>query len=169
MLSLPLTVLVLNTFGANRLAARIGFRWTLVLGLTCVGVGATLIALSTGATADWATLLPGMMIFAAGPGLVFAPLTTAALRRVPTEMAGAASGVLNTCGQLGGVLGSALVGFVFESAPVGADALHIALVIPLAVAVLGALACLLVMEHDMPRVAPAFTRTLAPGVSSRSS
>jgi hypothetical protein len=66
-------------------------------------------------------------------------------------------------------LGSALVGVVFESAAVPTTALHTALVIPLAVSVLGALARLLVMEHDMPRVAPALTRALAPGVGSRSS
>jgi EmrB/QacA subfamily drug resistance transporter len=166
MLPLPATVLVLNAFGANRLAARMGFRWTLVCGLACVGIGTAVVGLSAGTIADWLTLAPGMVILAAGPGLIFAPLTTVAVRGVPPEMAGAASGVLSSSGQLGGVLGSALVGVIFVSTTSGVDALHTALVIPLLVAMFGSVACLLWMEPDTPPVARAFVPRLAAAESS---
>jgi MFS family permease len=157
MLPVPLTVLVLNFFVANRLAARLGARWTLSIGLACVGAGSAILGLSTGASAVWATLLPGLVLFAVGPGLIYAPLMTAAVRHVPADLAGAASGVLGTSGQLGGVFGSAIVGALFQSAPSRVDTLHTALLIPMVVAVAGIIACLF-METDQPPAMAALAR-----------
>jgi len=146
MLPMPLTVLVLNTFVANRLAARIGAGLTLAFGLVCLGTGTAIIYLSSGMTADWPVLFSGFVVVAAGPGLMFAPLTTTAVRFVAPEVAGAASGVLNTSGQLGGVLGSAMVGAIFQSAASSVDAFHSALLIPFVVAVVGAASCVRMLQ-----------------------
>jgi hypothetical protein len=50
-----------------------------------------------------------------GMGMTFAPLTTVAMRDVRPQMAGAASGVLNTVRQLGGSIGSAVIGAVLQN------------------------------------------------------
>ena len=50
-----------------------------------------------------------------GMGMTFAPLTTVAMRNVSPQMAGAASGVLNTVRQLGGAVGSAVIGAVLQN------------------------------------------------------
>jgi hypothetical protein len=50
-----------------------------------------------------------------GLGMTFAPLTTVAMRNVQPHMAGAASGVLNTVRQVGGAIGSAVIGAVLQN------------------------------------------------------
>src|SRR5205807_2332888 len=50
-----------------------------------------------------------------GLGMTFAPLTTVAMRNVKPHMAGAASGVLNTVRQVGGAIGSAVIGAVLQT------------------------------------------------------
>ena len=50
-----------------------------------------------------------------GLGCTFAPMTTVTMRRVDPRLAGAASGVLNTLRQLGGVIGSAIVGAILQN------------------------------------------------------
>src|SRR6201999_540655 len=51
----------------------------------------------------------------AGLGLPFAPLQTIAMRDIEPRMAGAASGLINTTRQLGGVIGSAAVGALLQA------------------------------------------------------
>jgi hypothetical protein len=47
--------------------------------------------------------------------MTFAPLTTVAMRNIMPQMAGAASGVLNTVRQVGGAIGSAVIGAVLQN------------------------------------------------------
>jgi hypothetical protein len=47
--------------------------------------------------------------------MTFAPLTTVAMRNIRPQMAGAASGVLNTVRQVGGAIGSAVIGAVLQN------------------------------------------------------
>ena len=60
-------------------------------------------------------LLAPLVIFGAGNGLAFVPLTTAALDGVDPRDAGAASGLVNVMQQLGGSLGLAVLVTVFGS------------------------------------------------------
>jgi hypothetical protein len=53
-------------------------------------------------------------------GLIFAPVTTVAMRTIEPVLAGAASGFLNTARQIGGVMGSAIVGAVLQNQLVSA-------------------------------------------------
>src|SRR5262249_38673519 len=67
-----------------------------------------------------------------GMGMTFAPLQTIAMLNVAPRMAGAASGVINTSRQLGGVIGSAAIGALLQdqlvaklSAAAQANATHL--------------------------------------------
>jgi hypothetical protein len=61
------------------------------------------------------TFLPWLIIAGAGMGCVFAPASTVAMRNIEPRMAGAASGVFNTTRQIGGTIGSAVVGAVLQT------------------------------------------------------
>jgi hypothetical protein len=83
------------------------------LSLFSLGLG-ILIASSHVDSTRW-HLLPGLVVAGVGLGLTFAPLQTMAMRNVEPRMAGAASGVINTTRQLGGVIGSAAVGALLQA------------------------------------------------------
>ena len=57
-------------------------------------------------------LLPGMLIFGAGLGLLTTQLLSVALGSLPPDQAGIASGVTATMQQVGSCLGVALLGIV---------------------------------------------------------
>jgi EmrB/QacA subfamily drug resistance transporter len=105
-LPMTLTLAVTATL-APKIIARFGVRNTLALGLALIGVGS---ALFTQISADgtWAmdVLVPSF-IAALGFGLSFVPVTIAAVAGVPGQLAGLASGLVNTGRQLGGALGLA--------------------------------------------------------------
>ncbi|GAA1863543.1 DHA2 family efflux MFS transporter permease subunit [Asanoa iriomotensis] len=111
---LSLVSMVIAPF-AGRLADRAAGKWVLTFGLVlwCAGM-ATVVALADVGTGQWG-LLPGLLIAGAGLGCVFAPLQTIAMRDVPPRQAGAASGLINTTRQLGGVIGSAAVGALLQA------------------------------------------------------
>jgi hypothetical protein len=56
-----------------------------------------------------------LIIAGAGMGMTFAPMTAAAMSRVPGRIAGSASGILNTSRNIGQVLGIAVLGSVLQS------------------------------------------------------
>ncbi len=100
---------------AGQMVDKIGGKYILMVGLTLFGVGMGLVAWLAGADSTWLTFLPAFIIAGLGMGCIFAPLSTVAMRNVEPRMAGAASGVLNTTRQLGGVIGSAVVGAVLQN------------------------------------------------------
>ena len=60
-------------------------------------------------------LLPGYMLFGIALGLVYAPMSSAAMAAMPPEKAGIASGVLAMNRVLAGAVGLAATGAVFQS------------------------------------------------------
>ncbi|TMF85049.1 MAG: DHA2 family efflux MFS transporter permease subunit [Chloroflexi bacterium] len=100
---------------AGRLADRIGGKYILLFGLTMFSIGFGLIDLVASVNADWYTFTLPAMVAGVGLGCTFAPMVTVAMRNIEPRMAGAASGVFNTTRQLGGVLGSAVVGAVLQN------------------------------------------------------
>lgn len=100
---------------SGRLADRFGGKWFLVAGLLLFGGGATAVLSRASLEATWTSLVLPFMLLGLGMGLVFPPMTSTAMRDIRTADAGAASGVLNTTRQLGGVLGSAVVGAVLQA------------------------------------------------------
>ncbi|WP_245614251.1 MFS transporter [Actinokineospora inagensis] len=93
----------------GRAAARIGARYTMVIGLTAGALGFLAFVL-VDAGSGYALIVPAA--FAAGLGMGFAmpAATTAAIEAAPRDLAGLASGAVNTARQLGSVLGVAVLG-----------------------------------------------------------
>jgi EmrB/QacA subfamily drug resistance transporter len=101
--------------GIGRLVDRVGGKYILITGLSLFAVGDLLIVLAAQTDSQWSSFLPGLLVAGVGMGLTFPPMTTVAMREVEPPMAGAASGVLNTNRQLGGVIGSAAVGALLQA------------------------------------------------------
>jgi EmrB/QacA subfamily drug resistance transporter len=123
MLPWSITVTVFAGLSAAVLLPRIG-RLTVQLGLVLTAVGLALLAIIA-ANADSRTgtldLLPGILLGAAGMGLVVAPIAQLTLADVAPTQIGTGSGLFNTVSQLGACLGVATIGTVFFS-QLGPDA-----------------------------------------------
>jgi EmrB/QacA subfamily drug resistance transporter len=111
-----LPVTLLSFFVApmsGKLAERVGIRWFMGAGLTCVGVGLLLMrGLEPGD--DWTALLAGFLVAGGGIGLVNPPLATAAVGVVEPRRAGMASGINSTFRQVGIATGIAALGAIFQ-------------------------------------------------------
>jgi EmrB/QacA subfamily drug resistance transporter len=111
----PMAVLLAVFSGvAAPVAARIGVRWTVALGLVIMAGGLLLFA-RQGLHASFAGLMPGFLLFGAGSGLMFAPLTSAVLSSMPTDRSGVASALMNASRELAGLLGITVIGAVLSS------------------------------------------------------
>jgi EmrB/QacA subfamily drug resistance transporter len=100
---------------AGRLSDRIGGKFILMTGLLLFAIGMGWMALIARPTSAWYDFLPALSVMGIGIGCTFAPMTTIALREVQYQMAGAASGVLNTTRQVGSVIGTAAVGALLQN------------------------------------------------------
>jgi EmrB/QacA subfamily drug resistance transporter len=100
---------------AGWLTDKIGGKYILMLGTGLFGIGMGAVTLIAGPDSDWRTFIVPLLIAGVGIGCTFAPMVTVAMYTIKPQMAGAASGVLNTSRQLGGVIGSAIVGAVLQS------------------------------------------------------
>jgi EmrB/QacA subfamily drug resistance transporter len=99
---------------AARVVARLGVRVALVGGLALCGVAlALMLDLEPGS--GGLRLLPALLIFGIGAGVVNPTMADAALRRVDAAHSGMASGVNTTARQLGIAAGIAGLGAVFEA------------------------------------------------------
>src|SRR5205823_9420529 len=100
---------------SGRLADKVGGKYILMAGLVLFAAGMSLVDWRAAPDSTWLTFLPAFILAGFGMGCIFAPLNTVAMRNVEPRMAGAAAGVLNTTRQLGGVVGSAVVGAVLQN------------------------------------------------------
>jgi len=117
---LPSTLMIVGVAPlAGRLADRFGPRWLIATGLAVVA--ASLYSFS-GIAVDsgYLDLLPGFMLLGIGIALTMSPMTSAAMNAVPVEKAGIASGVLSMFRMVGGSLGVAVTGAIFQGS-VGAS------------------------------------------------
>jgi EmrB/QacA subfamily drug resistance transporter len=103
---------------AGRAVPRFG-RWLNVSGLlaAAVGMAATALVLRGvgGDAAAWAAATP-LLVAGLGSGMVVSPNTTLTLESVPTQMAGAAGGALQTAQRIGAAMGTALLATVYYHA-----------------------------------------------------
>ena len=111
-LPLSVTSFVVAPF-AGRLAARYPVRAFLGLGLVLVSLA---LLLMHGVTphSHWTTLLAGFVIGGAGIGMVNPALAQGAVGVVQPQMSGVASGINNTCRQVGIATGIAALGAIFQ-------------------------------------------------------
>jgi EmrB/QacA subfamily drug resistance transporter len=111
---LPSTLMIVGVAPvAGRLADRFGPRWLIAGGLTLVA--ASLFTFS-GIAVDsgYLDLLPGFMLLGIGIAMTMSPMTSAAMNAVPVQKAGIASGVLSMFRMVGGSLGIAVTGAIFQ-------------------------------------------------------
>jgi len=113
---LPSTLMIVGVAPvAGRLADRFGPRWLMVGGLLILT--ASLYSFSGIAVdSSYLDLLPGFMLLGIGIALTMSPMTSAAMNAVAVEKAGIASGVLSMFRMVGGSLGVAITGAIFQGA-----------------------------------------------------
>jgi EmrB/QacA subfamily drug resistance transporter len=100
---------------AGRMTDKIGGKYILMSGLTLFGVGMGWLALIAHPSSNWPSFIAPLLVAGLGLGCIFAPLVTTAMRNIPPQLAGAASGVLNTIRQVGLVIGTAAVGALLQN------------------------------------------------------
>jgi EmrB/QacA subfamily drug resistance transporter len=111
---LPSTLMIVGVAPfAGRLSDRYGPRWLIAGGLAIVA--ASLYSFS-GIAVDsgYLDLLPGFMLLGIGIAMTMSPMTSAAMNAVPVQKAGVASGVLSMFRMVGGSLGVAVTGAIFQ-------------------------------------------------------
>lgn len=114
-LPMPVTVFIFSQAASRVLLERFGARRLLLLGMT-LGFAGTLGLTRLTVHSGYLSVIVPLVVFAAGSGLSFVPLTTMALSGVRAADAGAASGLVNVMQQVGGALGLAVLVTVFGSA-----------------------------------------------------
>jgi EmrB/QacA subfamily drug resistance transporter len=118
-LILPITApMVIISPAATRLIALFGVRWLMTAGMLSGAVGLALMT-RVDATSSYVDLLPGYLLFGAALGLVYAPMSTAAMAAMPPAKAGIASGVLAMNRCLAGALTVAIGGAIFQAVEAG--------------------------------------------------
>jgi EmrB/QacA subfamily drug resistance transporter len=111
---LPSTLMIVGVAPvAGRLSDRFGPRWLIAGGL--VLVAASLFSFSRIAVdSSYLDLLPGFVLLGIGIAMTMSPMTSAAMNAVPVQKAGIASGVLSMFRMVGGSLGIAVTGAIFQ-------------------------------------------------------
>ncbi len=107
-LPLPVTLIIAAGVG-QQVMRRFGVRPAVLAGLALTGAA---MFLFSGLSADGsyaADILPGLIVCAAGVGLLLPALTLVATTNVEGDEAGLASGIVNTSQQIGGSLGLAIL------------------------------------------------------------
>ena len=111
MLPVTLPMAVLSPL-VGRLAARVGARSVMTAGMACATLG--MLALTRlDASSNYYDVAPGLILFGLALGLVYAPMSAAAMAALPAEKAGVASGVLSMSRCLAGALLLAVSGALF--------------------------------------------------------
>jgi EmrB/QacA subfamily drug resistance transporter len=160
---------------AGRLADRFGPKYVLFVGLLLYSLGMGLVIWIASPAAARVTFILPLIVAGLGNGCVYGPAAAMAMREVPRQLAGGASGLYNTSRQLGSVLGTAIVGAVLQNrlADLGSarfavsadiatavqqvgtrvfvDAMRPTLAVPVAIVALAAISCLAVKAPRMLR------------------
>jgi MFS family permease len=111
---MPLTSMLVAPL-SGRATDRVGGKYILMFGLTCFAAGMGLVVWVSSLNAGQFTFTLPLILAGVGLGCTFAPMTTVTMQRVNPQLAGAASGLLNTTRQLGGAFGSAAVGAILQT------------------------------------------------------
>ena len=114
MVPLTATLIVFSATGPL-LVRRIGVRYTSAIGSAVATVGLVLFARSSSSASELTGIIGPSIILSAGFGLLFIPLTIAAMSGVDGNETGVASGLLNTTRQVAGALGLAIIATIATS------------------------------------------------------
>ena len=86
----------------------------MTVGMVCGAVGLALLT-QIDADSSYGALLPGYLLFGISLGLVYAPMSTAAMLAMPREKAGIAAGVLAMMRVTAGAVALAVMSAIFQS------------------------------------------------------
>jgi EmrB/QacA subfamily drug resistance transporter len=115
LLVLPITVpMVFVSPFSGRLIARFGARGLMTAGMACGLVG-VIVLTQIGADSSYALLFAGYLLFGVALGLVYAPMSTAAMAAMPSDKCGIASGVLAMDRVFAGAVALAGTGAIFHA------------------------------------------------------
>jgi EmrB/QacA subfamily drug resistance transporter len=113
---LPATLMIVAIAPlAGRLTDRIGARIPIAVGLSLVSA-ALLWLTRVDVSTTYGDLWPSFVLMGIGMALVMSPMSTAAMNAVADAKAGIASGILSMNRMIGGTLGVAVIGAVFQGA-----------------------------------------------------
>ena len=113
-LMLPVTVpMAFLSPVVGRLVAHVSARLVMTTGMACATVAMLLLTRLDG-TSDYYDVAPGLILFGLALGLVYAPMSAAAMAALPAEKAGVASGALAMIRCLAGAVLLAAGGAVFQ-------------------------------------------------------
>jgi EmrB/QacA subfamily drug resistance transporter len=116
MLPIPLLIGV-GSRAMGGVAAKMGGRLLLSGGSLIVAAGLALyVRINASAIDYWRDILPSTLLIAVGMAICVAPLTTSVMESVDSDHVGAASGFNSALARIGGLLATALLGFVFAAA-----------------------------------------------------
>jgi NTE family protein len=103
-------VVALLAAPAGRLATRIGSRPVIAAGSVVFALGMCWYAMASGTRASYVTIwLPGLLLVGIGIGLAFPVLGATAVSGLPVERFAVGSAINQTCRQIGGALGVAVL------------------------------------------------------------
>ncbi|MGH3171320.1 MAG: DHA2 family efflux MFS transporter permease subunit [Trebonia sp.] len=106
-----------STSSSAVLMPRVGPRILIPLGMLIAAGGLVILAAQLGTTTSYAAvILPGLVITGGGLGLVFSAGMNTATYGAAAADAGVASAMVNTCQQVGGSIGTALLNTIAASA-----------------------------------------------------
>jgi DHA2 family methylenomycin A resistance protein-like MFS transporter len=103
----------------GRVVARIGSRLPIAVALLIAAIGLALLG-ETGSASSYTALLPALLLWGIGLGILTPAVVSAAIASVPGDRSGLASAINNTSRQAGGAIGIALAGAI-AGAPGGSD------------------------------------------------
>lgn len=113
---LPFTVGIMVASGVGAvLINRVGVKWLLVAGLLLMAAGLLMMVRLPVHGTYVADVLPAFIVTALGAGMVFLPMTNAAVSGAARQDAGLASALLNTTQQVGGAVGLAVLSTIATS------------------------------------------------------
>jgi EmrB/QacA subfamily drug resistance transporter len=99
----------------GRLTDKISGKYLLCIGLVLFASGMGLVIRGASLTATGTTFTLPLIVAGLGMGFTFAPMITLAMRNIAPVQAGSASGFINTIRQVGGTMGSAVVGALLQN------------------------------------------------------
>ena len=107
---LPLSAGIIIAAGvASQLTTRLGVKPVLVPGLVLITIGLAWFSRVSAGGSFVADVLGPSVVCAVGAGMVFVPITIAAVAGVEERESGLASGLINTSQQIGGAIGLAIL------------------------------------------------------------
>jgi EmrB/QacA subfamily drug resistance transporter len=99
---------------SGRLIAKFGVRPLMTFGMT-LGLAGLVVLTQVGSTTSYGTILVGYLLFGLALGLVYAPMSTAAMAAMPGDKVGIASGVLSMDRCVAGAVALAGTGAIFHA------------------------------------------------------